>query len=93
MGIQQILNHEGFNVFFSVMLGIGVVCILRAPCKGPACKVVKPPQEKDFDQYVYRMNGNKCYEFKTNIVECPSAGAIEAFRTEGFSKRPSPLSQ
>jgi hypothetical protein len=24
--------------------------------------------------------GGKCQEFKTDIVECPSSGAIEAFR-------------
>ena len=91
MGIHEILQNEGFNAFFSIMLGLGIACILRSPCKGLDCKVMKPPQEKDFDKYVYRMNGNKCYEFKTNIVNCPTTGAVEAFRSEGFSKRASPL--
>ena len=53
-----------------------------------------------FNKYVYRM-GDKCYEFKTDIVKCPSSGAIEAFketeRGEGFdgdvfSRRKTPIS-
>lgn len=82
MTIQSILHDSRFNTFFSVIVGIGVVCILRPMCTGKDCKektVVKPPAEKDFDQYVYRMSGGKCYQFTTEVTDCPKTGAVEAF--------------
>jgi hypothetical protein len=49
-------------------------------CEGADCNITKAPAEKDFDKYVYRMSGGKCVEFKSEIVECPASGTIEAFR-------------
>ena len=44
------------------------------------------------------MSGSKCYEFKTEIIECPSSGAVEAFREcynedthDKFSRRGTPI--
>ena len=79
MGMHEILKNPSFNIFFSVILGIGIICMIRKPCKGSECTINKPPTEEDFDKYVYRMEGGKCYEFKTEIVTCPASGAIEAF--------------
>jgi hypothetical protein len=53
---------------------------MRPICTGSECDVTKAPNDKDFDKYVYRLTGGKCYEFKTNIVSCPASGTIEAFR-------------
>lgn len=80
MGILNMLNDNRFNIFFSFVLGLGLICVIRPICSGSDCNVEKPPAEKDFDKYVYRMNGGTCYEFKSEIIECPSSGAIEAFR-------------
>ena len=79
MGVHEILKNPSFNIFFSVILGIGIICMIRKPCTGSECNVNKPPVEEDFDKYVYRMEGGKCYEFKTEIVSCPASGAVEAF--------------
>lgn len=86
MNLLKLLRDNNFNVFFSFMLGLGIICIVRPMCSGPNCNVKKAPSEKDFDQYVYRLGGDKCYSFKTETVECPSSGAIEAFRS--CPKRP-----
>ena len=80
MGIIKFINDKRFDVFFSIMLGIGVVALFRPICSGLECNITKAPTESDFDKHVYRM-GSKCHEFKTTIVECPTSGAIEAFRT------------
>ena len=80
MNLLKLLHDENFNVFFSLMLGIGIICIIRPICSGPDCAVKKAPSEKDFDKFVYRVGGDKCYSFKTETVECPTSGAIEAFR-------------
>ena len=102
MGILNFLNDERFNVFFSFVLGVGLICILKPVCSGNDCNVMKAPSDKDFDKYVYKMGGTKCYEFKSEIVECPSSGTIEAFREcqntsnidffgDQFSRRNSPI--
>lgn len=79
MMLQKLLNDNKFNVFFSFMLGLGLVCIMKPMCTGDNCSINKPPAESDFDKYVYRL-GSKCYKFDTVISECPTQGAIEAFR-------------
>jgi hypothetical protein len=80
MNLLKLLRDEKFNLFFSFMLGIGIICIIHPRCTGPNCDVKKAPSEKDFDKFVYRLGGDKCYSFKTETVECPSSGVIEAFR-------------
>lgn len=78
MGILRFLQDKRFDIFFSVILGIGIICMIRPVCEGNDCTLRKAPQEKDFDKFVYRM-GKKCYQFKTKIVSCPASGAVEAF--------------
>jgi len=80
MGLQELLKDERFNLFFSFILGVGITCIIRPQCTGSECNVTKAPGDKDFDKYAYRMGKGKCYEFKSEVVECPASGAIEAFR-------------
>lgn len=101
MGLLNLLNDNRFNMLFSFVLGLGIICVFRPICKGSECEINKPPTEKDFDKYVYRM-GEKCYEFNTDIIKCPPSGAIEAFKEkrngkeefEGdiFSRRQTPIS-
>jgi hypothetical protein len=80
MGLAELLKDEKFNVFFSFILGVGLICMLRPVCSGPECSVNKAPEDKDFEKYAYRMGKGKCYEFKSEIIDCPVSGAVEAFR-------------
>lgn len=91
MGILNFLKDERFSVFFSFALGVGLICMLRPICSGDECNVSKAPAEKDFDKYVYRMGGGKCYEFKSEIVECPASGTIEAFRECSLASNSEPF--
>jgi hypothetical protein len=86
------------------MLGIGIICIIRPVCKGDECNISKPPLEKDFHKYAYRMSSNKCIEFTPEVVKCPESGAIEAFQEcssgipneeyrDYFSRRISPINR
>jgi hypothetical protein len=79
MSLLSLLKSDKFNVFFSVLLGIGIVCIIKPACTGSDCNIEKPPVSSDFDKYVYKL-GRKCYEFKPEITECPTSGTIEAFK-------------
>jgi hypothetical protein len=102
MNILRFLKDERFNVFFSFLIGVGIMCMCRPVCTGSECSITKAPAEKDFDKYVYRMGGGRCFEFKSEIVDCPSSGTIEAFREcsnrpgneifgDQFSRRGSPI--
>ncbi len=104
MGVLNFLKDERFSLFFSFVLGIGLVCMFRPICSGNECNVTKAPSDKDFDKYVYRMGGGKCYEFKTEVVDCPASGTIEAFREcsdmtnsesfrDQFSRRTTPIAR
>jgi hypothetical protein len=88
MNLLKLLRDDKFNVFFSLMLGIGIICIIRPICTGSECAVKKAPSEKDFDQFVYRVGGDKCYSFKTETVECPTSGVIESFRESPMRATP-----
>lgn len=102
MGIPDLMKDKRFDIFFSFVLGIGLICMFRPMCTGSECNISKAPSDKEFDKYVYKMGGGKCYEFKSEIVECPSSGTIEAFREcsteinnepfrDHFSRRASPI--
>lgn len=102
MGIPDLMKDKRFDIFFSFVLGIGLICIFKPMCTGSECNVSKAPADKDFDKYAYRMGGGKCYEFKSEIVECPASGTIEAFREcsnrtnsepfrDQFSRRDTPI--
>ena len=83
--LSDLMKSKLFNVVFSFALGLGLAAIFRPVCKGDDCKKVKAPPSKDWDGYVYRM-GAKCYEYKSEIIECPKEGFIEGF---AFAQRPS----
>jgi hypothetical protein len=102
MDLLGFLNDKRFNIFFSFLLGIGLVCLIKPTCTDSSCNITKAPTDKEFEKYVYRMSGNKCYEFKSEIVDCPSSGTIEAFREcsigssketfrDQFSRRNTPI--
>jgi hypothetical protein len=80
MSILKMLNNDNFNIFFSILLGIGIICIIKPVCSGPNCSINKPPISNDFDKYVYKM-GKKCYEFTPEVIDCPKSGeTVEAFK-------------
>jgi len=87
--LTDILKTQMFNIIFSFALGIGVIAILRPICKGDNCNLVKAPPLTEWDGFVYRM-GSKCYEYKSNIIECPVDGFIESFQGQ-FEQRRSRL--
>lgn len=90
MGILHLLKDERFSLFFSFILGLGIVCLMRPMCSGSECNRDKAPNDKDFDNMVYRFGG-KCYEFKHATVACPPEGAVEAFGSDQFARRGTPI--
>lgn len=94
--IQGIMKNPAFNIAFSFLLGVGIIAIIRPKCKSTGkdgeCASEKAPPVKDWDGAVYRV-GNKCFEYKSNIVDCPKNKDqyIESFQSQ-FNNRESRLS-
>lgn len=82
--LGNLMKSEYFHIGFSFLLGLGIVAILRPVCQGDKCTINKAPAPTDWNNTVYSI-GSKCYEFKTDVVDCPkAAGAqspIESFQS------------
>lgn len=79
--LRGILQSRQFTLFFSFMLGLGIVALLRPACKGERCVTRKAPPLHELQTTTYQV-GNKCYQFVSETVECPTnnSGVIEAFQ-------------
>ena len=87
--LTDLLKSKMFNVIFSVVLGIGLICLFRPQSKGDDCKQTKAPPITEWDGMTYRM-GSKCYTYTSEITECPTQGVIESFETQ-FRNRDSAI--
>ena len=80
------MKSEWFSLVFSFLIGLGIVAILRPVCKGDVCTVNKAPPPADWNGFVYSV-GSKCYEFKTEVMDCPTGNAaagVEGAPIESF---------
>ncbi len=75
------LKTEAFNNAFSLLLGIALISLFKASCKGDGCRVLKAPQLDEITRSTYQL-GEACYQFRAEPTTCPSAGVIEPFWTE-----------
>jgi hypothetical protein len=81
--IWDFLKSKKFNFIFSFILGLGIAAILRPACKGDACITLKAPPINEINTATYQL-GSKCYQFRTETVDCPPNGVIEAFQISRF---------
>ena len=58
--------------------------LFRPLCKGNDCQIIKAPPPSEVEKTTYKI-GNKCYQFKTNTMECPTVGVIEPFEVQPIS--------
>lgn len=88
--ILEVMKTENFNIFFSFVLGLGIIAMLRPICKGETCAIKKAPPVKEWNGAVYRL-GAECFEYKATPVQCPPAGSQDIY--ESFRQRDSNLSE
>lgn len=81
--LWDMLKTKQFNLFFSVIIGIGLAAVLKPICKGDKCVTLKAPPVAEINTTTYQL-GNKCYQFKTESTSCPkdSKVIIEAFQID-----------
>ncbi len=81
----EFLKSEKFNVFFSFLLGLALLSLLKPTC-GAECKQMRAAPLEEVKAATYQI-GQTCYQFKTETIECPrgdaAKGVIETFRGRG----------
>lgn len=61
------------SIVISVILGLGLAALFRKVCHGDGCVVIKSPDPKELQDFVYRMGGGKsstCYKYTPEAVPC-----------------------
>lgn len=74
------LKTEAFHNAFSVLLGIALVSLFKASCKGEECRILKAPPIEEIKAATYQLGATECYQFSAVTVACPSKGVIEPFQ-------------
>lgn len=74
----EILKNKSYDIVFSIVLGIGLIALLKPGCKGGICSVKKAPNMDEIQESTYQI-GTKCYQFHSTPIDCPASGVIEPF--------------
>jgi len=76
--MYEILKTEKFAVFFSFIIGFGAMAIIFPACKDEECFLKKAPSIDEMKKSTFRI-GSKCYQFRSEVMDCPAVGVVEAF--------------
>ena len=79
----EFIKTESYSIIFSVVIGIGIVAVLKPGCRDNGCAIKKAPPVDEVAKTTYQI-GAKCYQFKAENIECPSKGVIEPFETNAL---------
>ena len=69
MIVKKLLRDKFGSIVVSVILGLGLAALFRRACSGDGCIVVKPPDHKEVDEYVYNID-KSCYKYTPNVIPC-----------------------
>jgi hypothetical protein len=75
----EFLKTKEFSTVFSFVIGLGLMALLRPICHGKDCMIQKAPSVEEVNKTTYQL-GSKCYQFRSESVECPKEGVIESFQ-------------
>ena len=67
MHLEKFIHSHTGKVLSSIILGIGLVSLFKATCKGKNCIINMAPP--DIENNIYK-HDNKCYTYTTNTVKC-----------------------
>jgi hypothetical protein len=74
----EFLKSKNFDAVFSLVLGLGLMALLKPGCKDSECHIQKAPPYEEVKSSTYQL-GSKCYNFEAETMECPMTGVIEPF--------------
>jgi len=76
--MYEIFKTEKFAIFFSFIIGFGIIALGIPVCKGEECYIKKAPSINEMKTSTFKV-GSKCYQFVPETVTCPAEGVIDAF--------------
>jgi hypothetical protein len=74
----DILKDKRFDTFFSFLMGVFIILLIRPICKGESCFSFKSPSIKTITEHAYKI-GDTCYKFVPKDTKCPMTGVVEPF--------------
>lgn len=75
----EFLKTKEFSTVFSFVVGLGLMALFRPICQGKDCVIQKAPPVDEVNKTTYQL-GSKCYQFRSESIECPKEGVIESFQ-------------
>jgi hypothetical protein len=83
--LVDILKDPRFNTFFSFLMGVFIILLMRPICKGEECFSYKAPPVKEIKEHAYKI-GYICYKFVPKETKCPMTGVVEPFQWSASSQ-------
>ena len=69
--IKNTINSDSGSILISVILGLGLAALFRTACNGPDCRIIRGPNPKEVNDYVYKIQGD-CYKYTPYVTSCQS---------------------
>jgi len=69
MILINFLKTKNGNIVFSIVLALGLACILRISYKNANMIIVKGPPVESIENKIFSFD-NKCYNYKTVATSC-----------------------
>ena len=66
---DEFIRSKNYQIFFSFLLGLFIVLVVRPSCKNESCIKHINPSSQDISASTYQL-GSKCYQFKYESVVC-----------------------
>ena len=69
MIFMNFLKTKNGNIVFSIVLALGLACMLRIACKDANMIIIKGPPIKSVENKIFSFD-SKCYSYKTIATSC-----------------------
>ena len=69
MILINFLKTKNGNIVFSIILALGLACVLRISYKNANMIIVKGPPVESIENKIFSFD-NKCYNYKTVATSC-----------------------
>ena len=84
MKFEKWVEHDSIVTLISCVVGFGLAALFRPICKGADCVILRGPPVNQMRDVVYQI-GDKCHEFTSKAVACPTDPDIKTIETFSFA--------
>jgi len=69
MKVIELLKTPNGRIIGSIIIALGLACILRIACKDANMVIIKGPPLESIENKIFNFD-NKCYSYKTVATSC-----------------------